>query len=377
MMTYDADAVLVTPTQRQRRITGIISHRPTLGPQTVHFDIANGCNVRCTTCWHHSPHLETAHIPTIEWKRRIMSFDTYARIMNQLIDLGGLEQIILSGMGDPSLNDALPDMVRFAHHHGIGVTIITNLLAVDLPAILASQGELNLLVSVCGVTTSVWEAFHGGSFAGGFTRLVEQLELLRSNHFLPKHVQVINSQNFHQLPDMVRFAAEWPAKRVNFKFASLGNGTQSVALSSSQKEELLQSLIPRAQAIAQFKEIETDLDAFRTQISLTSHQTAPIADIGCYMGTIYCRITVDCELLYCCNTEISVGHLCDNVSFSQLWYGDSYARLRDRMARRDFFDTCQQCGKYKENRKWSQRLASLQHEIDSQSKSARQHEASP
>ena len=205
---------------KKERLKGIIENRPILGPQTVHFDIANGCNVRCTTCWHHSPFLDPSRTPDGSWKRRKMSLETYRGILDDLVQLGGLEQIILSGMGDPSLNEELLGMVELAHAHGIGVTIITNLLAVDLPALLESPGELNLLVSVCGVTPDVWSAFHGGAIAGGFERLLAQLTLLRTARFLPKHVQVINSQNFHEVPDMVRFAAEWPAKRVNFKFAS-------------------------------------------------------------------------------------------------------------------------------------------------------------
>lgn len=350
---------------RELRWKGIRENQAFLGPQTVHFDIANGCNVRCTTCWHHSPHLDAEHLPTMDWKRRAMSFDTFRRIMDDLVELGGLEQIILSGMGDPSLNEELPRMVRYAHQHGIGVTIITNLLAVDLGQILESPGELNLLVSVCGVTTDVWDAFHGGSTAGGFPKLLEQLQILRDADFLPKHVQVINAQNYHQVPDMVRFASEWPTKRINFKFASLVNGTEAVALSAPQKVDLIENLIPRAKAIAQFKGIDTDLDAFATQVSLDSHRTSPMEDVGCYMGTIYCRITVDLELLYCCNTNISVGFIDSKHSFRDLWEGVRYQQLRTRLGGGDYFDSCQQCGKYKQNVKWAQKL----HQLETQTRS--------
>lgn len=343
----------------QLRLQGIVENRPHLGPQTVHFDIANGCNVRCTTCWHHSPHLGADHVPSMDWKKRTMSFDTYRGMMNDLLDLGGLEQIILSGMGDPSLNDELAEMVHYAHANGVGVTIITNLLAVDLPAILSSPGELNLLVSVCGVTPAVWDAFHGGSFAGGFGKLLDQLRLLRDAKFLPKHVQVINSQNYREVPEMVRFAAEWPTKRVNFKFASLIHGTEAVSLTRAQKVELVDELIPRAKAIAQFKGISTDLDAFATQVSLESHRTSPIEEVGCYMGTIYCRVTVDRELLYCCNTNISVGFMDERTSFRALWEGSKYAELRAKLGNGDYFDSCQQCGKYKQNYKWSKKLHQL------------------
>ena len=51
--------------RKKLRMQGVLENVPHLGPQTVHFDIANGCNVRCTTCWHHSPHLDDEHIPTI------------------------------------------------------------------------------------------------------------------------------------------------------------------------------------------------------------------------------------------------------------------------------------------------------------------------
>lgn len=343
--------------RKKLRLQGVVENVPYLGPQTVHFDIANGCNVRCTTCWHHSPHLDEQHIPTIAWKRRSMSFDSYRRIMDDLIELGGLDQIILSGMGDPSLNRELPEMVEYAHRHGVGVTIITNLLAANLARILNSEGELNLLVSICGVTEEAWNAFHDGALAGGFPKLIQQLTLLKEANFLPKHVQVINAQNYHELPAMVEFAAAWPTKRINFKFASLVNGTEAVALNADQKRELLDVLIPRAQAIATFKGIETDLRAFATQISVDSHQTSPIADVGCHMGTIYCRVTVDQELLYCCNTNISVGWIDEKHSFRDLWEGSQYAGLRKRLGNGDFFDSCHQCGKYKQNFKWAEKLS--------------------
>lgn len=345
--------------RKKQRIQGVLENVPLLGPQTVHFDIANGCNVRCTTCWHHSPHLKAEHVPGIQWKRRGMTFESYRKIMDDLLELGGLEQIILSGMGDPSLNKELPAMVQHAHQNGIGVTIITNLLAVDLPTILASDGELNLLVSICGVTHESWNAFHDGPLAGGFDRLLDQLATLKDANFLPKHVQVINAQNFHELPDMVRFATQWPTKRINFKFASLVNGTEAVALSTQQKRELIDVLIPRATAIAQIKGIDTDLRAFATQVSVDSHRTSPIEDVGCYMGTIYCRVTVDQELLYCCNTDISVGWINEDHSFSDLWRGSAYEQLRQRIGGGDFFDSCQQCGKYKQNFKWAEKLEKL------------------
>ncbi len=341
---------------RAIRLRSLLDNEPRIGPQTVHFDIANACNMRCSTCWHHSPLLEAARVPSVQWKRQTMSPATFRAILDDLLSLGGLEQIILSGMGEPTLNDALYEMVAYAHHHGIGVTIITNLVQVDVPRLLDSSGELNLLVSICAASRQVWEAFHGGVVPKGFERLIENLDILRGRGFKPKHVQVINSQNYHELVEMVRFTQRWPAKRINFKLASLGHGTEVFALDREQKIQLRDDLIPRAQALAKANAIETDLQAFQSQIFLDSHRTSPIEDVGCFMGLLYCRITVDCELLYCCNSEISVGVIDEKTSFRTLWEGEPYQAIRMRLRRGEYFDSCGQCGKYKQNLKWSHKL---------------------
>ena len=349
----------MTPKERKNlRLRGVLANRPLLGPQTAHFDIANACNTRCTTCWDHSPHLVASRVPSAAWKRQQLPFGRFQAVFDDLLALGGLEQIILSGMGEPFLNDDIYDMVAYAHAAGVGVTIITNLLRAELPRLLGTDGPLDLLTSICGVTEPVWHAFHAHPRPDGFAQLTAQLELLRAHAFLPKHVQVINAQNFHELVDMVRFTRKFPAKRVNFKFASLLNGTEAVALSADQKEELIEDLIPRAQAFAHAFGLDTDLDAFATQVRLDSHSTAPIEDTGCFMGLVYTRITVEGEVLYCCNTQVKVGHL-DDASLGQMWNGERWQGLRDSVRRGSYFAGCDQCGKYKQNVKWSQKLRGL------------------
>lgn len=346
-------------TRKALRLRSVLENRPLQGPQTVHFDLANACNTRCATCWDHSPHLDAARVPSPEWKRQQLDVEHFRATFRDLVELGGLEQLILSGMGEPFLNAGIYEMVAEAHAHAIGVTIITNLLRADLPRLLESQGQLDLLTSICGVTEEVWQAFHAHPRPDGFTKLIGQLELLKARGFRPKHVQVINNQNFHELVDMVHFARRYPAKRINFKFASLANGTQVVALTREQKEELLRDLVPRAKAFAHAYRIDTDLDAFASQISLESHGTAPIADVGCFMGLLYSRITVQGEVLYCCNPKVQVGTLEGPGSFEALWSGEGWQARREQVRRGEYFEGCEQCGKYKQNLKWSQKLEEM------------------
>lgn len=348
---------------RKQRIAGILSNEPRVGPQTVHFDIANACNTRCTTCWHHSPHLTEAARPSADWKRRTLPFETFESVLNDLVALGGLEAIILSGMGDPTLHPELCRMVEHAHRLGVAVTIITNLLRADVPRLLASDGELDLLTSICGVSEATWQAFHAHPRRDGWQALLAQLERLRDAGFRPKHVQVINNQNFHELSDMVRFAARWPVRRINFKLASLRRGTEAVALRSDERRRLADELVPEAMALAESLGVATDLPAFAAQVRAHADgdgtRTAPIEEVGCYMGFVYARVTVDQEVLYCCNTRVSVGWLRDGVTFGALWDGPRWQAWRNKLHARRYPAGCDQCGKFKQNVKWSERLRAV------------------
>ncbi len=378
---------------KRLRIEGIVANRPRLGPQTVHLDIASACNTRCTTCWHHSPLLEPAYRPDGRWKRQRLPLDTFLGILDDLLALGGLDEVVLSGMGEPFLHPDIYTMIRAAHARGVGVTCITNLLAVDVPRLLEAatfvtrgdggRARLNLITSINGVSEDVWTAFHAHpppkpGQPSGFETVCAKLESLRDAGFRPKHTHVINRQNVHELVDMVRFARRFPVKRVNFKLASLQHGTQAVALTAAQREELLDDLIPRAEGLAHAWHIDNDLPAFRAQVlahrgacevdDVDGEDTAPGAGagtarprttdlraVGCFMGLLYARVTVEGALLYCCNTDLGVGHL-GTGGFAEAWTGPRWQSVRDALRAGRYFPGCAQCGKFKQNLKWSQRL---------------------
>jgi hypothetical protein len=84
--------------------------------------------------------------------------------------------------------------------------------------------------------------------------------------------------------------------------------------------------------------------------------TAPIEEVGCFMGFAYARILVDGTVLYCCNTEVVVGSLAGGDRFSDLWRGATWQAMRDRMRRGDYLASCQQCGKIAQNVKLAERF---------------------
>ncbi len=203
-------------------------------------------------------------------------------------------------------------------------------------------------------------AFHPGWTEQHFNDLCRYLRVLAQIGSQTRFVNVINRDNAHELCDMVRFGESFATERVNFKLASLDAGTEACSIDAAQREELTQRLIPEARALARELGVRTNLDLFERQIAAadqSARATTPIADVGCYMGYVYTRITVEGDVLYCCNTAVRVGCL-DEAPLSRLWFGNTWQSLRQRLARGDYFPGCDKCGKFEQNVKWGQRVQS-------------------
>ena len=129
-------------TARQLRWQGIAQGEVLAGPQTVHFDLANGCNTNCVTCWDHSPLLNTER--TTEWKRLKVDGTTFRRVADDLAAMGSVEAIILSGMGDPFVNADIYEFIAVSKAHGWHVTVLTNALLADAEKVLALETDTPL-----------------------------------------------------------------------------------------------------------------------------------------------------------------------------------------------------------------------------------------
>ncbi len=325
-----------------------------LGPQTVHLDITNSCNTDCVTCWDHSPHLHTP-MPTA-WKRQRADPAALAALLDDIERLGGLEAVIVSGMGEPFTHPAVYQILADIKRRGLHLTVITNLVAAEVERIV-EIGVDSLLIGVQGASEASYLAFHPSFSALHWTRLQTALTRLRAAGRRDKHVQVICSVNAHELVSMIEQAHAFDAAQINFKLASLRAGTEAVQISETQRETLLTHDIPAATARAAALGVQHNLEVFTQQLRTGGEATAPIAEVGCFLGYHYSRITVEGAVLYCCNTEVEVGHLRDG--FTDLWRGPAWTALRERLRAGQYFAGCAQCGKFNQNVKLSARFRQL------------------
>lgn len=341
-------------------LAGIRAGRPATGPLTVHIDVTNGCNAACVTCWDHSPLLATAR--PAAWKRQRLPWERFEALVADLDSMGSLERVVLSGMGEPLTHPDIYRMIAACKSRGWHVTLMTNLVAADIEA-LVRTGVDQLLVGVQGVSPDSYMAFHPGWTEKHFFLLCQHLRRLQRSRARVRHVQVIDHNTAPELVEMVRFGASFGADRVNYKLASLFGGTEATAATEEQRAWMLTEGVPAARREAERLGVSTNLELFEAQLRTGGRATAPIASIGCSMGYVYSRVTVDGEVLYCCNTRVKVGTL-DEAPFSQHWTGPRWQALRDTLRAGRYFQGCDQCGKLEQNTKWATRLAGKEVEIE-------------
>ncbi|HEX8492973.1 MAG TPA: radical SAM protein [Pyrinomonadaceae bacterium] len=337
---------------RALRLRGIAEGRVLAGPQTVHIDLANGCNTNCVTCWDHSPLLNEAR--SNAWKRKRVALEDFSALAADLASMNSVEAVILSGMGDPFVNPDIYSIIEISKSYGWHVTVLTNALLADAEQVINLDVDM-MLISVNGVSPQSYTAFHPNLLPRDFHHLLQLLDTFAKSGKRFKHVQVINRDTAPEVVEMVRFAARYAASHVTYKLASLGRGTESCVITKEQRERLQNEWIPLAQAEARRLGVETNLDVFASQVATGGLATAPIKDVGCFMGWTYARVTVEGKILFCCSTEVEVGDL-SHGKFSEQWFGDAWNETRSRLMQGRYFPGCAQCGKLNQNVKIGRRV---------------------
>src|SRR5262245_45740497 len=102
-------------------LEGIRAERPIAGPQTLHIDITNGCNTNCITCWDHSPFLKIGR--SNAWKRQRADAAAVEGLLDDVIGLGGLKAVIVSGMGEPFTHPDVYRILAAVKDRGLHLTV--------------------------------------------------------------------------------------------------------------------------------------------------------------------------------------------------------------------------------------------------------------
>lgn len=333
-------------TPQRERLQGYLEGHPRRGPETVHIDVTNACNLDCITCWNYAPELRTPK--STQWKRQRIDPEVFHRVLGE-VAAAGAERIVISGGGEPFTHPSLLDFLRAVKSKGLRLTLITNGTLCDF-AELKATGVDQVLLNTASASAATYTAYHPNQPPETFHRLVDGARLL-SESVAVNLVQVINAVNWHELVDMVELAALVGA-RCSFKVGDAPTGTERYVLTPAQRSQLLEVSIPAAKVRAKALGVRHNLAAYESALRGEKQASVP-----CFAGYLYSRIAVDGRVFFCC-AHLEAGHL-SSGPFDHVWNSAGYQALRERLARQDWFPECARCGKHDMNFSAAKELEAL------------------
>src|SRR4051812_5919929 len=179
-------------------------------PTSLQVEVTGACNLPCHMCL-------VRYRPPLNKINGSMPLARFQELVDDLPELG---EVTLQGLGEPLLAPDLLEMIRYAVGRGISVGFNTNgtLLTRRWSEDLVDAGVDWLHVSVDGATAETFEGIRDGA---NFERVIANLRTLvavrRARGRESPRLQlnfVSMRRNVHQLPDIVRLAADVGVDRV-------------------------------------------------------------------------------------------------------------------------------------------------------------------
>lgn len=123
-------------------------------PFLVYVDPSSFCNIKCNFCFHS---LDNNILNEKGFRPKIMEYDLFIKIVNQFREFPSkIKSFKFCGLGEPLLNNRLPEMISYAKKQHIAnrIVLVTNglLLSPELNMRLIDTGLDDILISLEGVS---------------------------------------------------------------------------------------------------------------------------------------------------------------------------------------------------------------------------------
>ncbi|MFH0782203.1 MAG: radical SAM protein [Pseudomonadota bacterium] len=321
------------------------------GPEVVHLDLTNRCNLNCIGCWDRSPLVRKSDDES--FLSETLSYELVTQLIDNLMELGGMQSLKLSGGGEPAMHPRFIDILRYirSKNRFVDIDINTNgtLLTEKFIETLI-LAEINLLtVSLWAATPETYVLTHPNQSEKTFQRIVEQLKtIVKRRKNGPPRIFVHNvlmNCNYHQLEEMLQLALDIGADEVHFTLVDTVPGkTESLLLTEEEHALLKKSCARIRKDVDQYNEYSEPATGRRIRVTnfhefcdkLTQsdiekgvYDRKALNGIPCYIGWLYTRIMADGRVVPCCKGHrLPMGNL-HKHDFKHIWNSPAYCQFRN------------------------------------------------
>lgn len=288
-------------------------------PISISFEPTTSCNLRCPEC---PSGLRAFTRPT-----GMLDNAFFRQTIDELHR--DLLYLIFYFQGEPYLNTAFLDMVKYAAGKGIYTATSTNAhYLTDMNARKTVESGLDrLIISIDGTTQDVYTQYRvGGNLSKvieGAKNIVKWKKELKSKKPFVFFQFLVVKPNEHQIEDIKKLAEEIGVDEVRFKTAQVYDYEEG------------NKLIPTIDKYSRYHRSEDGTYAIKHK--LENH---------CWRLWHSPVITWDGLVVPCCFDKDAQHRLGDlkNSSFKELWHNENYVRFRTQIIKgRKHIDICANC----------------------------------
>ncbi|OQP50364.1 radical SAM protein [Niastella yeongjuensis] len=289
-------------------------------PISISFEPTTSCNLRCPEC---PSGLRAFTRPT-----GMLQKDFFRQTIDQISK--ELLYLVFYFQGEPYLNPAFLDMVKYAAGKGIYTATSTNAhyLTDENARKTVESGLDRLIISIDGTTQDVYQQYRVGGKLNkvleGARNIVKWKKELKSKTPFVFFQFLVVKPNEHQIEDVKRLAKEIGVDEVRFKTAQVYDYEQDP-----------NKLIPTIEKYSRYRKNQQGQMEFKN--ALNNH---------CWRLWHATVISWDGLVVPCCFDKDAQHPLGDlkGKSFKEVWHNDKYKRFREQvlMSRKNI-DICANC----------------------------------
>jgi len=320
-------------------------------PANLYLETTSRCNLRCKGCIQHRGSWEP---------QRDLSLRELLMICDQLPEL---ERVALHGIGEPLLNEELPNMIRYLKGRNAYVFLNSNgiLLDENRQHQLIDAGLDELRISLDAASRVGYEAIRNSD---QFDRIVSNLQAFSERI---KSLQVSGIRlslwylgtrdNISELPGFVRLAASLGVKEVYLQRLVYFQDHEGYGLARPENtimdsDAAVAELINESCNIAMHSGVQFNASGLSHPLaSLQTGFSDPMPWKKCYRPATLMYITASGNVLPCCIAPFATSDydsiILGNVfkkTLSEIWCGPKYSRFRKKRQTKKPPKCCQGCG---------------------------------
>ena len=331
--------------------------RASITPRVVFIEVTNRCNLLCETC----PRTYFDREPL-----KSLTYDEFVRIAEQFPEM---RRALLHGIGEPLLNKALPQIIKYLKGREVEVIINSNgtLLTPSWQKALIESGLDEYRCSIDGARPETYARIRGANLlhklVEGLGGLVQTKARLQADCPRISIWCVGTKENLAELPDLVRLAAQLGVPEVYLQrmvyFA--GEPAQQYGFARDDRaiygpeHDYQEEIIATCETLC--AELGVDFFASGAGDPRSMLAAARSADLtpwqACMRPWTTAYVTANGNCLPCCISPFAtndyrsliLGNLFERP-FIELWNDHLYQQFRTRLLSSQPHPACASCGVY-------------------------------